>query len=164
MNHQRASRLLSAYLDAELSVEDMAEVRGHLEGCPDCRAELVELRAASRLLGSLEPPDLPPEFAADLVLRLSRKAQGWWAWRPVWQMRPAAALAVLALVLALVAAPAIRGHQHRLRAAEIGPDLFLRRVAQMQARDPLMDRAFIVLVLTDADLRLVGEDPRGPVR
>ncbi|MBM3469789.1 MAG: hypothetical protein FJX73_03240 [Armatimonadetes bacterium] len=164
MNHRRTARLLSAYLDAELSSEEMAEVQGHLAGCLDCSAELGELRATRRLLSSLEAPDLPQGFAADLQLRLWRRAPGPWAWLPVWEPRPATALAVLALVLALVSVPAIRGHQHRLRAAEIGPDLFLRRAAQAQARDPLMDRAFVGLVFTDANLRLIGEDPRGPVR
>lgn len=165
MNHRRAERLLSAYLDTELSSEEMAEVRSHLEGCPDCRAELEELRATRRLLSSLEGPDLPREFAADLSLRLGRRASGLWGWHPpIWGPRPATVLAVLALVLVLVAVPAIRGHQHRLRAAEIGPDLFLRRAAQAQARDPLLDRAFVGLVFTDANLRLIGEDPRGPLR
>lgn len=164
MNHSRASGLLNAYLDEELSVEEMAEIRGHLADCPPCRAELEEMRATKRLLGSLETPDLPQGFAADLWLRLGRPASGQWAWWPTWAPRPAAALAVLALVLVLVAVPAIRGHQDRLRAAEVGPDLFLREAAQAQARDPLTDRAFVGLVFTDANLRLSGEDPRGQVR
>lgn len=165
MNHRRAARLLSAYLDTELSTEEMAEVRSHLTVCSDCRAELEELRATRRVLSSLEPPDLPREFAADLTLRLGRRVPGLWGWHtPFWGSRPATAFAVLALVLVLVAVPAIRGHQHRLRAAEVGPDLFLRRAAQAQARDPLLDRAFVGLVFTDANLRLIGEDPRGPAR
>ncbi len=164
MNHRRAARLLSAYLDVELASEEMAEVRSHLADCPHCRAEMEELRATRRLLGSLEAPDLPQGFAADLWLRLGRRAPSRWAWWPVWVPRPATAFAVLALVLVLVAVPAIRGHQYRLRAAEVGPDLFLRRAAQAQARDPLVDRAFVGLVFTDANLRLIGEDPRGPVR
>lgn len=165
MNHRRAARLLSAYLDTELFPEEMAEVRNHLAGCPDCRAEMEELRATRRLLSSLEPPDLPREFAADLSLRLERRAPGLWGWRPpFWGPRPAMVFAVLALVLVLVAVPAIRGHQDRLRAAEVGPDLFLRIAAQAQARDPLLDRAFVGLVFTDANLRLIGEDPRGPAR
>lgn len=165
MNHRRAERLLSAYLDTELSSEEMSDIRSHLAGCPDCRAEMEELRATRRLLSSLEPPDLPGEFAADLSLRLGRRAPGLWGWQtPAWGLRPATVFAVLALVLVLVVVPVIRGHQHRLRAAEVGPDLFLRRAAQAQARDPLLDRAFVGLVFTDANLRLIGEDPRGPVR
>ncbi len=164
MNHHRAVRLLSAYLDAELASEEMAEAQRHLADCPECRAELEGLRATRRLLGSLEAPDLPQGFAADLWSRLGRPAPGPWAWWPFWMPRPATAFAVLALDLVLVAVPAIRGHQYRLRAAEVGPDLFLRRAAQAQARDPLMDRAFVGLVFTDANLRLIGEDPRGPVR
>lgn len=165
MNHRRAARLLSAYLDTELFPEEMAEVRSHLAGCPDCRAEMEELRATRRLLSSLEAPEPPVGFVADLSLRLGRRAPGLWGWHPpFWGPRPAMAFAVLALVLVLVAVPAIRGHQDRLRAAEVGPDLFLRIAAQAQARDPLLDRAFVGLVFTDANLRLIGEDPRGPAR
>lgn len=164
MNHRGAARRLSAYLDTEISPEETAEVRSHLALCPDCRAEIEELRATRRLLGSLEAPELPQGFAADLRTRLGRPPSSRWAWWPAWVPRPAAAFAVLALVLLLLSVPAIRGHQDRLRAAEIGPDLFLRRAAQAQARDPFLDRAFVGLVFTDANLRLIGEDPRGPLR
>jgi hypothetical protein len=74
------------------------------------------------------------------------------------------ALAAIALALILVAVPVVRDHRDRLRAAEVGPDLFMRAATQTAAGDPFMDRAYLGLVTTDANLRLAGEDPRGAGR
>ncbi|MDR7522521.1 MAG: zf-HC2 domain-containing protein [Armatimonadota bacterium] len=159
----RIARQLSAYLDGELSPDEMAEVRGHLDGCADCREDLEAMRATKRLLQRLKPPPLPADFAEGLRARLARDA----LWRPArwhWWPRPAVALAAAALAVVLIAVPAVRGHLDRLRAAEVGPDLFLQAATQAAAEDPFMDRAFLGLVRTDASIRLVGEDPRGPVR
>jgi hypothetical protein len=71
------------------------------------------------------------------------------------------ALAAVALAVVLVAVPLLRGHLERLRAAEVGPDLFLRTYTPAAAEDPFVDRAFITLVSTDAGLRLIGENARG---
>jgi hypothetical protein len=71
------------------------------------------------------------------------------------------ALAAVALAVVLVGVPLVRGHLERLRAAEVGPDLFLRTYAPAAAEDPFVDRAFITLVSTDAGLRLIGEEARG---
>jgi len=50
---------LSAYLDGELTTQEMPEVVAHLSGCSDCRAELGDLdrsRTAVRSLPGLETP------------------------------------------------------------------------------------------------------------
>ncbi|MDR7485420.1 MAG: anti-sigma factor [Armatimonadota bacterium] len=163
----RISRQLSAYLDGELSPEEMADVRSHLDRCADCREDLEAIRATKRLLGRLEPPPLPADFAEGLRARLARDALRRLAWAPArwqWWPRPAAVLLAAALAVVLITVPAVRGHLDRLRAAEVGPDLFLQAATQAAAEDPFMDRAFLGLVRTDASIRLVGEDPRGPVR
>jgi len=160
----RIEQQLSAYLDAELPPDEMAEVRLHLVECASCQAELEDLRAAKHLLGRLAPPDLPHGFARDLWGRVERQTPRRWIWWPVWGPRPAMALAAVALALILVAVPIVRGHRDRLRAAEVGPDLFMRAAIQAAADDPYMDRAYLGLVTTDANLRLVGEDPRGAGR
>ncbi len=41
------NRLLSPYLDDELSGADRKVVDGHLQGCPACQARLVDLRATN---------------------------------------------------------------------------------------------------------------------
>lgn len=53
MHCRRISGLLSAYLDAELSDEEMGGVSAHLDRCAACRQELEELRETKRLLASL---------------------------------------------------------------------------------------------------------------
>jgi hypothetical protein len=122
------------------------------------------LRATKRLLGRLEPPALPRGFAPEVWRRIQRETARRWTWWPVWVPRPAMTLAAVALALILVAVPMVQNRRDRLRAAEVGPDLFMRAAAQGAADDPFMDRAYLGLVTTDADLRLAGEDPRGAER
>lgn len=156
----RAARQISAYIDGELALAEEAEVRAHLERCASCRKEAEELRGTSRLLGRLVPPVPPAGYAEALGARIERQAA---PQRLSWP-RPALVLATAALVVVLVAIPAVLGHRERLRAAETGPDLFVRLAAQAAAGDPFMDRAFLGLITTDASLRLAGEDPRGGAR
>lgn len=50
---------LSAYLDAELTSDELPAVITHLGSCPECRAELADLdraRTAVRALPGVEPP------------------------------------------------------------------------------------------------------------
>lgn len=156
----RIQHQLSAYLDGELPPGEMAEVRRHLDDCQTCREELDSLRATKQMLGHLAPPELPRDFAAGLWARIERPGQRRWIWWP----RPAVALAAVALALVLVAVPLVRGHLDRLKAAEVSPDLFIRTYMPAAAEDPFMDRAFLGLVTTDANLRLVGDVPRGAPR
>jgi anti-sigma factor RsiW len=67
--------LLSAYLDDGLTQGEYEGVRAHLDGCARCKGRLAELRATSRLIGSL--PQIAPRRS--LVPRLERG--------PVW-LRP----------------------------------------------------------------------------
>jgi anti-sigma factor RsiW len=162
--HHRIAQQLSAYLDAELTPAEMEEVRLHLSECPPCQAELDGLRATKRVLGRLADPEMPPGFVAELQARAGGqpRRQAWWPF--AWWPRPALAAAAVVLAVVLVAVPVWRGHRDRLRAAEIGPDLFVRAAAQSAAEDPFMDRAYLGLVISDSNLRLAGENPRGAGR
>jgi len=51
---------LSEYLDAELSGEDRNQLERHLEGCPECRLTLEELRQVAQRAAALED-SLPAE-------------------------------------------------------------------------------------------------------
>lgn len=156
----RIEQQLSAYLDGELAPAEMAEVRAHLAGCETCRAELEELRAGKDLLGRLRAIEPPPGFEASLLARASQPSRrSWLAWP-----RPAMVLAAASMAIVLVAVPVVRDHRARLRASEVSSDLFVRTAVQSAAADPFMDRAYIGLVSSDANLRLMGEDPRGPSR
>ncbi|MCL6551865.1 MAG: zf-HC2 domain-containing protein [Firmicutes bacterium] len=159
--HHVVRRQLSAYLDEELRPEEAAAVRAHLAACAPCAAELEELRATRALLRRLPAPQVPAGFLDDLRARLAAEGTGrraWWP--PVLVARPAVLVAAVVAVLILVGLPVARGRLERLRAAEVGPDLFVRQYVSSAAADPLVDRAFLGLVVTDANLRLIGEDPR----
>lgn len=157
--HHGLQRQLGAYLDGELLPEEAAEVRRHLAECAACTAELHDLRTTRTLLRRLSPPPVPDDFVDDLRARLAAEAtagrRAWWGPVP----RPAVLAAAVAVVL-LVGLPLALGRLERLRAAEAGPDLFVRAYVPDAAADPLMDRAYLGLLVTDASLRLIGEDPR----
>lgn len=163
MTH-RIQHQLSAFVDDELSPEEMAGVRRHLAECEPCRQELEELRATKTLLGRLEAPPLPSGFTAGVWDRIERRETRrrflLWPWTP----RPALVLAALVLAVVLVGVPVVKGRLDRLRAAEAGPDVFVRSYIPAAAEDPFADRAILGLIHSDAGLRLVGEDPRGGVR
>jgi anti-sigma factor RsiW len=58
-------RQLSAYHDGELPAADAADLERHLARCDTCAAELMKLRAMSRLLSAaIEVRQVPPEAMA----------------------------------------------------------------------------------------------------
>ncbi len=66
--------LLGAYVLRQLSGDDRAAVRAHLDGCADCRAEAESLTPMPALLDRADPATLgrdpsPPPHLADLVAR-----------------------------------------------------------------------------------------------
>ena len=72
MNCHSANRLLSAYIDRELSGAEMSAVDAHVRDCDDCRDECEELRLTKRLLGSLTNSAPRSELENLLVVRAKR--------------------------------------------------------------------------------------------
>jgi anti-sigma factor RsiW len=161
----RIAQQLSAYLDGELAPDEAVQVREHLDGCPSCRGELDELRGTKRVLGRLRPIDVPPDLDAAILARIDREPhRSWLGWSWVSWPRPAVVAVTAMLAVVLVAVPLVNGYRDRLRAAEVSPDLFIRSAVQSAADDPFMDRAYISLVSSESNLRLMGEEPWGPRR
>ncbi|HEV8339639.1 MAG TPA: zf-HC2 domain-containing protein [bacterium] len=157
--HPHVEGQLSAYLDRELPPDQEAVVRRHVEGCVACQEELARLAHLKRLLSALPQraaPDLWPPIRRALAEGQVRRP----AWWTVWRERPAVAAAAAAAVLLLLLLPLARGQIDRLRAAEFGADLFVREHAISAADDPLVDRAYLSLLVTDANLVIVGARPR----
>lgn len=153
--HRQIEQQLSAYLDRELTPEQEEVVRRHLSGCDACQADLARLGEVKRLLSAVPDrpsPDLWPQVRIALAGERARRA----AWWTVWRERPAAAFAAAAAVVLLLLLPLVRGQIDRLRAAEFGADLFVREHAIIAAADPLVDRAYLSLLVTDANLAIVG--------
>lgn len=72
-DHSREWReSLGAYALGHLSDDERAGVEAHLEGCPDCRAELESLASVARLLPLADPERLgtPPSLPRGLGDRL----------------------------------------------------------------------------------------------
>ena len=179
VNHHRAGRLLSAYVDSELTVAEARAVQEHLLDCAACRDAYENLRAARELLGGLAPAEPPAEFWAAVRGPKMRAAAahgtpaGWAgrlrsAWASAVQLpgrwvvvrRPGWALAAVLVVLALAALPLVKGTVDRLHATEIGVDLYVHDHALQMGTAPLVDRAYVGLVAGDAELVLAGETPR----
>jgi hypothetical protein len=61
--HRRIQDRLSAYLDAELPVDEARMVDAHVRSCGSCAQELAELRLAAAALADLPEVDVPRSFA-----------------------------------------------------------------------------------------------------
>lgn len=70
MKEHEESRLMSAYLDGELSDEERARAETHLRACQACRLDMESLRYAKRLLSGAPRRAMPPELIADIADRL----------------------------------------------------------------------------------------------
>ncbi|HYX51442.1 MAG TPA: hypothetical protein VE843_16970, partial [Ktedonobacteraceae bacterium] len=68
---------LSAYLDGQLSSQELSTWDTHLNMCQECQQTLAELRATVTLLHALPQPGLPRSFMlpADSVLTRSAPVQ-----------------------------------------------------------------------------------------
>ena len=180
MNHHRVGRLLSAYVDSELTAAEARAVQEHLLDCAACRDAYENMRAARDLLAGLPPAEPPAEFWAGIRGPMMRAAtahpwsapqahggpEGWAGrLRSVWGRwvvvrRPGWALAAVLVALALAALPLVKGTVDRLHATEIGVDLYVHDHALRMGTAPLVDRAYVGLVAGDAELVLAGETPR----
>ena len=62
---------LFAFLDTELSEEEVTSIRAHLEGCDDCEPEFVlEARFLERLRECCTSDVAPAELRQRVILRL----------------------------------------------------------------------------------------------
>jgi anti-sigma factor RsiW len=162
LNHHRSERLLSAYLDGELSPQETAAVQEHLMDCAACREAYDGLRATKGLLGQLPLAEPPAEFWSAVRVPPRRAGPKRPSLRPWTALvrRPAWAVAAVLLVTTLAMVPLVKGTVDRLHATEIGVDLYVREHAIQMSREPLVDQAYLNLVSGDADLVLIGEGDR----
>ena len=67
MNCKSVESRLSAYLDGELTGQEMFCLRDHLNRCCQCREEAESLKGLKQLIGSIECPEPPRDFEARLT-------------------------------------------------------------------------------------------------
>ncbi|HCC48014.1 MAG TPA: hypothetical protein DEQ38_07875 [Elusimicrobia bacterium] len=97
MEHNLCRENLSAYYDGELPPQERAALEAHLANCPECRAELAQLGAVSKMVKThgLEP--VPPALK-EAVLGAPRPAPRPWL-KPVLALSTAAAGVLIMLHL-----------------------------------------------------------------
>jgi len=59
---------LATFVLGGLEPEEAAEIRHHLDSCPDCQSELQELRKVNRALEAAPPPAAPPAYLKGEIL------------------------------------------------------------------------------------------------
>ncbi len=100
MNCQKASSLLSAYLDRELSPEERRQLRLHLLNCMECSDELEEIERIKAALGYLSVTGMPPVIPwlrAQLAAAGMEATSPVYAWQSPWFRRTCAVAALLLL-------------------------------------------------------------------
>ena len=150
--NRRWERLVSAYLDGEVTPEERREVETRLRQDPDLQQLCEELAQVRRLLQNLPPREMPQELESRILQavrgqRPRSKQTG--AGRLLWAAAGAAAAVVLFSW--------VRGGLDRLRAAETGVHWFVWEHAARGAPGPLADRTVLQVALTDGSLVLLGE-------
>ncbi|HEY1633203.1 MAG TPA: zf-HC2 domain-containing protein [Acidimicrobiales bacterium] len=63
---------LSSLLDGELTADEMAAARRHLQGCETCSRELAAIERTRQLLRGLDTPKPPESFVPGLLRRHRR--------------------------------------------------------------------------------------------
>lgn len=117
MKAAHVAEYYTAYLEGSLPEELRQEVARHLEACPQCAAELEEMRLLIADLRALPEVPAPPDFVAGVRARLEARP----APRPWFLRMPALAggtLVAAALVLAIVVAPNLQAPRRTLVARQ----------------------------------------------
>ncbi len=78
MNCQRIQSLLSAYIDGELTGEEMIVIRRHVSSCEFCGEELYSLQVVKRLLGSLQSVDADDQWSSNVTTVAFTGNKSWW--------------------------------------------------------------------------------------
>src|SRR4051794_10555403 len=74
-DHERWQDAAGSYVLDALTDEERVEYESHLTGCPECRAEVNELRVAAEALPVSPPPLIPPPaLKARIMAEVEREA------------------------------------------------------------------------------------------
>lgn len=75
MNCETVKELLWGYCEGELSEQEAADVKAHLESCAECRRELELCREMQEMLHALSEEELPEGYHAELMQKLEKEAK-----------------------------------------------------------------------------------------
>ncbi|MCH8815228.1 MAG: zf-HC2 domain-containing protein, partial [Chloroflexi bacterium] len=102
--HRRTRNKLSAYIDGQLSNDEVRSLDGHLESCDSCRLELDQMRATVNAMRSLPEVETPRSFRLTPAMVAERRPVDAWSPAPPLMngMRMAAAGLTVALAVVFV--------------------------------------------------------------
>ena len=89
MSCEETRQTLSLYVDDCVSLPARVAIDEHLDRCPVCRAEVVELRSLTRSLKMMTRPSPPPGLAETITDLLTIEAAARLAPKPSWSRRVA---------------------------------------------------------------------------
>ncbi|MCL5024518.1 MAG: zf-HC2 domain-containing protein [Nitrospirae bacterium] len=99
MKCSNTQKLISPYIDNELSEVGKKELEDHIEVCGKCRAELEEMRSLRDLFVNTEKFEAPFGFHAKVMANVKTAKTGRLFWVPL-PVRFAEAVIVLVLIVA----------------------------------------------------------------
>jgi len=125
-SHADMQRRLAAYCGGDLEPAERQLVEQHLAACPACRAELVDLQTALRLIRSTPEVDPPPWLTVRVMARIREQQAGKRSWlqRMFFPLHIKLPLEAIALLMVCVSG------YYLSRSVETGLNLTARRQLQ----------------------------------
>lgn len=114
--------LLDAYVDGELSPEEMMRVQAHLETCPGCRAYVDDALAIRAAFPDVEDAEVPDGFAESVGAAIRAGAAPQRKRRTPWAKVLAPLAACCAVVVLLAGLPAFGGDSARVAEDVVGEE------------------------------------------
>ena len=99
MNIHENTALLDAFVDVELTSDEMIQVQAHLDECPACQAYVDDALAIRAAFPTEDDPPLPADFTENVMRSVAKAPQSRPKKQPWGKLAAAAAcLAVIVLV------------------------------------------------------------------
>jgi anti-sigma factor RsiW len=106
MKCTQIEKMISRYIDDELSLDEKKAFTLHIQDCSGCRKELEETQAVHELFGSAERFSAPYGFATRVMANLEEKeSSGFWgflALRPFFLRAVEVAFTLIMIVIGLI--------------------------------------------------------------
>ena len=99
MNIHENTALLDAFVDGELTSEEMISVQSHLDECPECRAYVDDALAIRASFPTEDDVELPADFAETVMKAVAETPQSRPKKRQPWGKLAAAAACLAVIVL-----------------------------------------------------------------
>jgi anti-sigma factor RsiW len=107
MKCKHAKTMISPYIDAELAGAEINQFLAHIEACAECRHELEETKALSRMFASAERASAPYGFNTRVLAEVAADKNSWNRlsniFRPFFVRAAEAAFASIIIIVGIIA-------------------------------------------------------------